>query len=155
MSTFTTHILNGTAQLDGLAPFEFSKCHLTSSSLLIRNYSIDDLISETGPHFSLHCVNTRVLQDAIFSYLCYDYVLPCQFKFQGPVLGYVRSYAGYMAASDGGDQRPLENVNLYINLDPEEGLTVKINGIAGHIIEIDCSSKDQQFIKKLSKFLFK
>lgn len=147
MSEFEAVVKTGIACFEGKASYEFSTCHLGFHSLAVSRYSKPHIQDETGPHFTFCAVNSRLLRDAIFSHLCYDFELPCTYQFVGPVLGYVRAYSGYAAASSGGDQRPIEQIDLSVNLD-KDGLAVEITGRAGHIIEIDCCSKNERFTKK-------
>ena len=147
MGICETIVKTGMACFEGKPSYEFSTCHLDFHSLLVWRYSKPGIQSDIGPHFTFSTVNSRLLSYAISSHLCYDFELPCAYQFAGPVLGYVRAYSGYAAASSGGDQRPIEQLDLSINLD-KDGLAVKISGRAGHIIEMDCGSKNEQFTKK-------
>lgn len=147
MTSYITKTKIGRATYDGQTCYEFGKCHLTRSGLSVSRFEDEHRFAEFGPHFSFAVVNSKLLQGMIFSHLCYSFTLPCTYRFSGPVLGYLREYSGYSAAASGGNQRPIEQLTMVGNLS-EQGLSLDISGVAGHIIEGDCASKDQQFIKK-------
>lgn len=147
MSIFNTPTKFGKASFDGQSSYDFEKFHLDNHGLLVWKFESPHRQDEIGPHFGFSIINSVLLKNAIFSHLVYDFELPCNYRFCGPVLGYVRGYSGYAAASSGGDQRPIEEINLTVDLS-NAGLSIEISGKAGHIVEMDCCSKEQRFTKK-------
>ena len=147
MTSYITPTKYGKASFEGFSPFEFDKCRLTRYGLSISRYEGKSPNTTTGPHFSFFVVNSNLLGPMIIGHLCSGLVLPCTYQFSGPVLGNFRACSGYDAASSGGDGRPIEQITMIGNLN-KDGLSIDISGMAGHIYDADCSSKDQQFIKK-------
>lgn len=141
-------VINGHVYLEGMQPYQCRIISLTSHGLSIRHYDNADnsRLSENGPNFNFDIINSRLFSSLLRRHN-FEPFSNINYNFSGPYLGSVRAYSGYTAAADGGDSRPIEQVNMLVGFS-EIGLSVLITGEAGHIDENDCFSRQQQFIKK-------